>query len=122
MAKRKRYRYVLNGMAMGGDKLSSFRLIASNKLNPSYEGCTALRVLIPDDVELEKWSCDPYSTTDDERTLDELGYDVMVFSRDRWRVHNELKGIMPCDMSFTLLHDMGIVKSRWDFKRRKENV
>jgi hypothetical protein len=97
---KKRYRYVLNGVALGTDKLSDFRLIAANKICPGYDGETALRVVIPDDVKLTKYSCDPYSTTDDPRTLDELGYDVLMWHEKtgKWKVHNELKGIRPCDM------------------------
>lgn len=38
---------------------------------------SALRVNIPDDLILEKWSCDSYSTTTDPRTIDELGYDIL---------------------------------------------
>jgi len=48
-------------------------------------------VNLPDDLVLEKWSCDPYSTTEDERTLDELGYDLLVWNRKKkkWLVHNK---------------------------------
>jgi hypothetical protein len=97
---RKRYRYVLNGTAVGENKISDFRLIAQNKLNPQYNGDVALRVSIPDDLELEKWSCDTYSTTFDERTLDELGYDVLIWHKEKgkWKIHNEFKGTRPCDI------------------------
>lgn len=95
--KRQKFRYVTNGCAVGANALSDFRLIAGNNLKPEFNGDTALRVRIPDDLKLEKWSSDTYSTTDDKRTLDELGYDVVVFSktRNRWLVCNELKGIEP---------------------------
>lgn len=98
---RKRYRYVLNGVAMGTDKLSRFRLIAANNIKPDYDGETALRVNIPDDVKLIKYSCDPYSTTNDPRTLDELGYDVLIWRKEKrkWEVHNEFKGFQPCDIT-----------------------
>jgi len=96
----RRYRYVLNGVALGEDAISDFRLIAANNLKPSYDGATALRVNIPLDLELTKYSCDPYSTTDDKRTLNELGYDVLIWHKKekKWKVHNEFKGIKPCDM------------------------
>jgi hypothetical protein len=68
----------LNGVALGSDSISDFRLIAGNNVKPSYDGTIALRVNIPADLEMTKYSCDPYSTTNDERTLDELGYDVVV--------------------------------------------
>ncbi|MCA1021579.1 hypothetical protein [Halobacillus litoralis] len=97
-----RYRYILSGTVKGEDQINSFRLIGANNIKPSYDKETAIRVSIPSDLKLEKWSCDPYSTTEDERTLDELGYDVLVWHKKqgRWRVHNEFKGILPCDIVF----------------------
>jgi hypothetical protein len=96
----KRYRYVLTGVALGEDKISDFRLIAGNNIKPSYDGEVALRVIIPSDLELTKYSCDPYSTTDDDRTLNELGYDLLIWYQEKrkWKVHNELKGTRPCDI------------------------
>lgn len=95
----KRYRYILNGTVLGSDKICGYRLIAGNNIKSDYNGASALRVVIPDDMKLEKWSCDSYSTTDDERTLDELGYDVLIWNKKKkkWEIHNELKGIRPCD-------------------------
>lgn len=83
------------------NKISNFRLIAANNIKPSYNGESALRVNIPDDLNLEKLSCDSYSTTDDNRTLDELGYDIIIWDskKNRWIKHNEYKGIMPCNFS-----------------------
>ncbi|MGN7324915.1 hypothetical protein ACTHPT_14695 [Bacillus altitudinis] len=97
---RKRYRYITNGIALGQDKLSDFRLIAGNNIKASFDGDVALRVAIPDDLELIKFKSDPYSTTNEQRTLDELGYDVLIWSEkeQRWKVNNEFKGIRPCDM------------------------
>lgn len=98
----KRYRYILNGCVLGTDKISKYRLIAQNNIKPSYDGSSALRVNIPEGFQLEKCSCDSYSTTDDKRTLDELGYDMLIWnkSKRKWTIHNELKGIMPCDFRF----------------------
>lgn len=96
----KRYRYITNGIVLGEDKICDFRLIAGNNIKADYNGATAIRVVIPEDLELEKWSCDPYSTTDDERTLDELGYDVLIWYKKekKWKIHNEFKGVRPCDI------------------------
>ena len=96
----KKYRYVLNGVALGENKISNFRLISGNSIKPSYDGEVALRVSIPSDLELIKYSCDPYSTTNDERTLNELGYDIVIWNKrtKRWKVHNEFKGDKPCDI------------------------
>lgn len=94
----KRYRYILNGIALGENKISDFRLIAGNNIKPFYDGQIALRVNIPDDLKLEKWSCDSYSTTEDNRTLDELGYDILMWKENKWKIRNEFKGTRPCDI------------------------
>lgn len=96
----KRYRYILNGTALGTDKISDFRLIAGNNISTPYNGEVALRVIIPNDLKLIKYSSDPYSTTNDQRTLNELGYDVLVWHEKerKWKVHNEFKGTKPCDI------------------------
>ena len=95
---RKRYRYVLNGCVLGEDKISDFRLIAGNNISPAYNGEVAIRVEIPNDLKLTKYSCDPYSTTDDERTINELGYDVLIWNKGKWKIRNEFKGVRPCDI------------------------
>lgn len=94
-----RYRYILSGVVLGKDKISDFRLIAGNMIKPDYNGSTALRVNIPSDLELTKYSSDPYSTTDDQRTLDELGYDILIWdsNKKKWNMNNDLKGLNPCD-------------------------
>ncbi|AYP68340.1 hypothetical protein PQE75_gp139 [Bacillus phage vB_BcoS-136] len=104
--KRKRYRYILCGVVSGTDKIKYFRLIGASNMKSDYKH-VAIRVNIPNDLELEKWSCDTYSTTDDERTLDELGYDVLIwYEKDKkWKIHNELKGTNPCDVPFRLGRD-----------------
>ncbi|MBP1308989.1 hypothetical protein JOD82_002009 [Paenibacillus sp. 1182] len=97
---RKQCRYVLNGCAVGSDPISDFRLIAGNNVKSKYDGSIALRVNIPADLELTKYSCDPYSTTNDKRTLDELGYDVLVWREGKWKVVNQYKGTRPCDIPY----------------------
>jgi hypothetical protein len=97
-----RYRYVLCGTATGSDPISHFRLIAKNNLGDVN---SALRVRIPDDLVLTKYSCDSYSTTKDKRTLDDLSYDVMINFNGRWKVCNKLKGVIPCDFHKELAKD-----------------
>jgi hypothetical protein len=94
----KRYRYILNGIALGEDNISDFRLIAGNNIKPDYN--VALRVEIPSDLKLTKYNCDPYSTTEDQRTLNELGYDILIWYKKerRWKIHNEFKGVKPCNI------------------------
>lgn len=102
-----RKRYITNGIVLGKDKIAGYRLIAANNIKARYNGAIALRVNIPDDLELSKWNCDPYSTTRDERTLDELGYDLLIWheKNKKWKVHNEFKGTRPCDIP---LHTRGV--------------
>ena len=48
---------------------------------------------------LIKYSCDSYSTTEDNRTLNELGYDILIWNQKKykWIIHNEFKGTQLCD-------------------------
>lgn len=84
---------------MGENKISDFRLVAGNMIKPSHDGTSALRVNIPANLKLTKHSCDSYSTTDDNRTLDELGYDILIWdgNNKKWNMNNDLKGLNPCD-------------------------
>ena len=85
----KKYRYIGCGIAKSTDKISDFRLIGGSQLFP--ENRVVLRVVIPDDLKLSKYSCDNYSTTEDPRTLEELGCDVMIRINGRWIIKNNLK-------------------------------
>ena len=93
--KRKRYRYIWNGGAKGDHRISDYRLIG----NASYCNDVVIRVNIPSDLELTKYTCDSYSTTRDQRTLDELGYDILLWKNRKWVKHNELKGKTPSEIS-----------------------
>lgn len=89
MKRLKKYRYISCGIAKSTDKISDFRLIGGSQLFP--EERVVLRVIIPDDLKLSKYSCDSYSTTEDPRTLEELGCDVMIRVNGKWIVKNNLK-------------------------------
>ena len=54
-----------------------------------------IRVNIPDDLQLDHFPYDCYSTTADKRTLEELGYDCYICFNGRWRKFNELKTCTP---------------------------
>lgn len=98
---RKKYRYVLTGLVDENEPISNFRLIAGNNIGSKYSGATAIRVQIPDDLLLTKYSCDLYATTEDNRTINELGYDVIAYNENtnKWVVLNELKGEQPHEMN-----------------------
>lgn len=97
---KKRYRYISSGIAVGSEKIRNFRLIGGRNVKASYDGKAVIRVCLPDDLIIEKWSCDSYSTTKDERTIEELEYDVLIWneSKGRWRIYNEYKGTKLCDI------------------------
>lgn len=89
-----KYRYITCGVVKETDKISKFRLVCNRQIK--YD---AIRVHIPDDLVLEKYSCDNYSTTDDNRTLKELGYDVICKLDGKWTVMNELKSYQSHEFS-----------------------
>lgn len=88
MRRSKRYRYIYNGDAGPGEKLSSFRLVGGGNIHAEYHGVVALRVWLDDEVELTKYSCDSYSTTEDDRLIGEFDYDVMKWDgiSESWKV------------------------------------
>ncbi|PAE87742.1 hypothetical protein [Shouchella clausii] len=99
--KQPRYRYVLNSGAVGSDSISKYPLISGPQMLESRHGAIALRVCIPEDLTLVKNDYDKYSTTNDTRTLDELGYDFMIRDdkKGKWVVRNEFKGQHPYDIN-----------------------
>lgn len=101
-----KYRYIGNGHCKPTDKISDYRLIGGCKLN-TLSSSSYIRVHIPDDLMLEKWSCDEYSTTEDTRTIEELGYDIIVKIKGKWKIMtDELQNIMPCDIH-KYMHELG---------------
>lgn len=92
---RKKYRYICCGTAKITDKICEFRLIGGSQLKNKS---TVIRVEIPSDMELTKYSCDNYSTTEDTRTLEELGCDVMIRFNGKWLIRNNLSSLQLCDV------------------------
>lgn len=89
MEKKNRIRYITCGLADPDEPISHFRLIA---------GCTfgyihaddALRVELPPDLKLTQSKWDRYSTTDDPRTLRQLGAVPVVKVDGKWKRMPEL--------------------------------
>lgn len=100
-----RHRYIFCGLVNGEDKISNFRLISSCT---KYSLGQLIRVNIPDDLKLNHYSGDSYSTTNDNRTLDELGYDCYIFYKSKWRKFNALKKYQPCDWFHVLEYIYGL--------------
>lgn len=75
----KRYRYIL-AKCEPSDPICNYRLVSSAYIASVARepGRVYIRVWIPDDMKLHKAACDIYSTTDDTRTIKELGYDLIM--------------------------------------------
>lgn len=102
-----RHKYIFCGIVKGSDKISSFRLISSIR---KYSLGEVVRVNIPDDLQIEHWSGDSYSTTSDPRTLDELGWDCYILYKGNWRKFNYLKQFKPCHWYNVLEYIFGLYK------------
>lgn len=96
------YRYITCGAVNPSDKISKFRLVCNRQIKDD-----AIRVRLPDDLILEKYNCDNYSTTDDSRTLEELGYDIICKIDGKWKVMNDLKDYQPHEFSDILREKYG---------------
>lgn len=81
--RKKRIRYILCGLAEPDEPINHFRLVAGSKISLETDH-QALRVVLPDDLVLDKCCCDSYSTTTDTRTLHELGATPIVRISGRW--------------------------------------
>lgn len=84
-----RVRYILSGLANPDEPISCFRLVAATMLRGDSDH-EALRVVLPDDLTLNKYTCDSYSTTEDARTLQELGATPVVKVDGKWTEMPEL--------------------------------
>ena len=84
----KRYRYITCGVVSPDDLVSDFRLIGPSNLTPGSDG---IRIELPDDMKLEKWNSDSYSTTNDRRTIKELNPAVMIRINGKLVHHKELE-------------------------------
>lgn len=98
--KRKRYRYIACGLCSISDPISDFRLLAGNVISDVSYNC--IRIEIPEDMELEKYDCDSYSTTQSNIKIGDLNPKAMYLSYGDWKIDEDLtemwkKGkIQPC--------------------------
>lgn len=85
-----RYRYIFNGGVAAGDKISNYRLLDKQKMAGEVD---VIRVEIPDDVKLEKWACDEYSTWNSSNERDflvhELNPKICAKINGRWSILEE---------------------------------
>lgn len=134
-----RYRYILNGAVQSSDKISDYRLLDKQKLQGRN---SSLRVEIPDDVILEKWECDEYSTWDSKNEEDyeikDLNPKICIRVNGRWQVledatqewvqeDKEISDVIQDNIKGKFnnhsLPILGYVtKEQYEWYRRKENV
>lgn len=100
-----KHRYIFTGLAEGYEPISNFRLIARCT---KYNCGQFIRVNIPDNLKLDHYPGDSYSTTEDKRTLNQLGYDCYFLFKGQWRKFNELKKYRPCDWFRVLEYIYGL--------------
>ena len=86
-----KHRYIFCGIIWENPEICNYRLISK----PTYSSGSFVRVNIHDDLELYHYSGDGYSTTDDKRTIHELGCDCYILFNGQWRKFNYLKKFEP---------------------------
>ena len=87
----KRYRYITCGLVAPDEPVSLFRLIAANKMKGQN---IAIRITIPKTMHLTKYSCDEYSTVenDDKTLIQDLEPVLVIRVNGRWE---QTQGIWP---------------------------
>ena len=99
-----RHIYILCGVVWENPEICNYRLISK----PTYSLGQLVRVNIPDDLELSHYPGDGYSTTDDKRTVHELGCDCYILFEGKWRKFNFLKQFEPHQWFRVLEHIFGL--------------
>lgn len=80
---RHKYRYIGCGICPPDSAVNNYRLCG----NTEYLGPHCIRIMV-DDIKLEKWSCDPYSTTRDTRLIKE--FNPIVYNVDTRKIDENL--------------------------------
>lgn len=99
-----KHRYIFCGVVWENPEICNYRLISK----PTYSNGEFVRVNIPDDLELSHYTGDGYSTTDDKRTVHELGCDCYILFKGCWRKFNYLKKFEPHQWFRVLEHIFGL--------------
>ena len=99
-----KHRYILCGVIWENPEICNYRLVSK----PTYSLGEFVRVNIPNDLELDSYPGDGYSTTSDKRTVHELGCDCYILFKGRWRKFNYLKKFEPHQWFLVLEHIFGL--------------
>lgn len=76
-----RVRYITAGIANRNDPVSDFKLAAVGMISKTL---IAIKVIIPNDMDLKKYRGDSFATTKDKRTLNALGAVPVVRIDGKW--------------------------------------
>ena len=82
--KRNRYRYILSNPCVLNQPVSQLKLISSHVLHQTSQ-VQVLRILIPNDMILEKADGDRYYTTTDSRLVKDLSPVVAIKINNHWK-------------------------------------
>lgn len=80
---RKTYRYILNGRIDINKPICEYKLVSQNHFPNDTN--IAVRFLLPDDMKVSQEKGSSYSHTEDTRTLEELGAEIVVKMNGRWK-------------------------------------
>lgn len=108
----KRYRYITCGQVSPDEPVANFRLLATNKVSKQS---SAIRIAIPENVKLTKFTCDEYSTWEQDETtlLRELDPVLVV------RINRKLTpmyGIWPEIQPHAVHHHLIMAGYQYDFR------
>lgn len=92
-AKRTRYRYITSETMSPKHAIASYELHSARQL--TADNMSAIRIAVPKGMNVKYVPKHKFSQTSDERTLEDLNYEVIVRMRGRWKVVDELKGVQP---------------------------
>lgn len=84
----KHYRYILSGLVDPDSGINNYRLISSNIFSKFCSSC--IRVEIPKNITLEKYSCNNYSTTHDKTPIKKLNPTVIIKYNGKWKKNDYL--------------------------------
>ena len=108
--KRNKYRYITSGLASTDGRVCDYRLVTSAQIRGTCNSnLEAIRICV-NDIKLEKYRYDGFSTTTDKRLLSDLGAQCLIFVDGKWEIHNEFYGI-PEHRWYGLLKKSGYICS-----------
>ena len=104
-----RYRYITCGLVSPDDHVAQFRLIAGRNLNNAD---SVIRITLPDNINLCKYSCDPYSTCEDTNLLIKDCKPILMVRVNRKLRH--MPGIWPEYQPHQIYHELNRRGWRYD--------